>query len=303
MGLPFLLRNRHRRTRGQAMVEFAILLPVLALLMVMSLDLGRVFFGWVGLQNVSRVAANYAAVNPEGWDPNTQADVKQDALDQYAQHVAREAAGLNCSPLPITSPAATYIPIPSFDDLNGNGSYDLGERVSVTLGCSFELITPLANNAVGGGVHLTANSVFPVRGGGITGGPIPVPSASASASASATATATATATASATASACALPTANFVASTTHGKKPLDVYFQDTSQTFGCAITGWEWDFDYKDDDGDGLLDFTVDSTLPNPHKKYTHTGQYVVRLRVSDPGGGTDSFTGPGYIDVCDFPC
>ena len=282
------------------------LLPVLALLMVMSLDLGRVFFGWVGLQNVSRVAANYAAVNPEGWDPTfTNTVVKQAALAQYAEHIAREAAGLNCSPLPVASPAATYIPLPSFDDLNGNGSYDLGERVSVTLGCSFELITPLANSAVGGGVNLTANSVFPVRGGGISGGPVPVPSASASASASASgsasasasASATATASASASASSCALPIANFVANKTSGKKPLTVRFTDASQTFGCAITGWQWDFDY-----DGTT-FTVDSTLQNPIHQYTVVGIYTVRLTVTDPGGGTDSVTGLNYIQVCNVPC
>jgi hypothetical protein len=304
MKLPFLLRNRHRRTRGQAMVEFAMLLPVLALLMVMSLDLGRVFFGWVGLQNVSRVAANYAAVNPEGWDPTfTNAEVKQQTLDQYAEHVAREAATLNCSPLPVASPTATYIPLPSFDDMNGNGKYDLGERVSVTLGCSFQLMTPLANSAVGGGVGLTANSVFPVRGGNISGGPVPVPSASASASASASGSASASAsasasgTASASASPCGLPIANFVYFPSSGKKPLDVYFQDTSQTFGCAITGWQWDFDYVG----GV--FTVDSTVANPSHKYVFAGIYEVMLKVTAPGGTATSETNVNYVQVCNVPC
>jgi hypothetical protein len=270
----------------------------------MSLDLGRVFFGWVGLQNVSRVAANYAAVNPEGWDPTyPNGPVKQDALDQYAVHVAREASGLNCSPLPVSSPAATYIPLPSFDDLNGNGRFDLGERVSVTLGCSFQLITPLANSAVGGGVNLTANSVFPVRGGNISGGPIPVPSASASASASASGSASASASASESGSAspsaspCGLPIANFVYTPSSGKKPLDVFFQDTSQTFGCAITGWQWDFDY-----DGV-NFTVDATVANPSHKYVHAGRYEVILRVTAPVGTATSESGINYVQVCNVPC
>ena len=50
--------------RGQALVEFALVLPLLALLLVMALDFGRVFFGWVALQNAARIGANYAGHTP-----------------------------------------------------------------------------------------------------------------------------------------------------------------------------------------------------------------------------------------------
>ena len=58
--LPFHRGSRPRR-RGQAMVEFALVLPLLVLLLVMAIDFGRVFFGWVALQNATRIAADYAA--------------------------------------------------------------------------------------------------------------------------------------------------------------------------------------------------------------------------------------------------
>ncbi|MGH2463352.1 MAG: TadE/TadG family type IV pilus assembly protein, partial [Candidatus Limnocylindria bacterium] len=50
-----LLRRLPRPTRGQGLVEFAIILPFLMLVLLMAVDFGRVFFGWVGLANASRI--------------------------------------------------------------------------------------------------------------------------------------------------------------------------------------------------------------------------------------------------------
>ena len=52
--------------RGQSIVEFALVLPVLLFLLLMGLDFGRVFLGWVNLNNAARVGANYAALYPDG---------------------------------------------------------------------------------------------------------------------------------------------------------------------------------------------------------------------------------------------
>ena len=51
-------------SRGQALVEFALVLPVLALLLVLAIDFGRVFFGWVSVTNAARIGANYAGQHP-----------------------------------------------------------------------------------------------------------------------------------------------------------------------------------------------------------------------------------------------
>ena len=53
--------------RGQAIVEFVIILPVLLLLVMMALDLGRVFLAAVTINNTARVGARYAASYPEAW--------------------------------------------------------------------------------------------------------------------------------------------------------------------------------------------------------------------------------------------
>ncbi|CAN5198787.1 hypothetical protein BH23CHL9_BH23CHL9_04030 [soil metagenome] len=54
-----------RTTRGQGLVELALILPLLLLLLLGAIDFGRVFFGWVAVTNASRVGANYAATHPD----------------------------------------------------------------------------------------------------------------------------------------------------------------------------------------------------------------------------------------------
>ena len=55
------LARRRKRSRGQSLVEFALVLPVLLLMVLTALDFGRLFPGWVVINNAARVGANYAA--------------------------------------------------------------------------------------------------------------------------------------------------------------------------------------------------------------------------------------------------
>lgn len=55
---------RERRViRGQSLTEFALLLPILTLIMVGTTDLARAFYTKVTLANAARVAAEYAVNN------------------------------------------------------------------------------------------------------------------------------------------------------------------------------------------------------------------------------------------------
>lgn len=138
--------------RGQTLVEFALVLPVLALLTVMSLDFGRVFFGWVALQNSARIAADRGATTADDWADSSDATVRS----QYEQAVENDLRAINCS-----YPA---IPDPTFTDANADGdNYGLGDKVSVTLTCSFDLLTPLAMDVLGGPVALSADAHFRIQ--------------------------------------------------------------------------------------------------------------------------------------------
>jgi hypothetical protein len=145
--------RRHRPSRGQGLVEFAIILPFLMLVLLMAVDFGRVFFGWVGLANASRIGASYAAAHPDAWGVPGDAGQRDNYLDQ----ILADANALNCT-LPGT------IPAPAFPD-----GTDLGDSAQVTLTCQFSLMTPLVSQILGGTITIRADSIFPIRAG-IAGG-------------------------------------------------------------------------------------------------------------------------------------
>ena len=63
-----------RARPGQNLVELALVLPVLALILLGALDLGRVFFSYVQLTNAVREGANYGRVNPTAVNDSASAD-------------------------------------------------------------------------------------------------------------------------------------------------------------------------------------------------------------------------------------
>jgi hypothetical protein len=54
----------HHRGRGQSLVEFALVLPVLLALTGISIDASRVYFQWVDLESATRDAAQYISSDP-----------------------------------------------------------------------------------------------------------------------------------------------------------------------------------------------------------------------------------------------
>jgi Flp pilus assembly protein TadG len=147
--------KRSGRRRGQSLVEFALLLPVLMVLVLTAVDFGRLFYSWVTLNNSARVAANYAAAHPVG--PFTSGST-------YAVDVNNEGfAGLNgaCT-------VAGGIPVPTFTDTTvdlNTTTKDFGDLATVSLSCNFRIITPIISTIVGSGVVLSASSTFSIRTG------------------------------------------------------------------------------------------------------------------------------------------
>lgn len=163
MKQSFRYSSTRERTRGQAMVEFALVLPILLLLLVLAVDFGRVFFQWVGVTNASRIAANYAARNPDAWDLTPDPA----AQDEYATLVARDLNPLNCLALDLSEVDKTDIPDPTFT------GWDIGDQTTVTVQCRFRVLTPIASLIIGGDLFtVTSDSTFTVNGGRIAGIPV-----------------------------------------------------------------------------------------------------------------------------------
>jgi len=156
--------HKGRPRAGQSLVEFALVLPVVLLVVLAGLDFGRVFLGWVDLHTMARVGANFAAENPEAWSQNFP-DVL--AQDEYERELQQQAEGINC-----TLPQA--LPQPSFP--NGpSGVNNIGTPVTVVVTCSFEILTPLISAILPNPLPVSASAAFPIRHGAILDMPTPTP--------------------------------------------------------------------------------------------------------------------------------
>ena len=51
--------------RGQSIAEFAIVLPILLILVLGSFDLGRLFFAYISVSNAARNGVQYASASPD----------------------------------------------------------------------------------------------------------------------------------------------------------------------------------------------------------------------------------------------
>lgn len=77
-----------RSARGQATLEFALVLPAMLLIVIGAVDVGRVFFDYVGLRNAAMDGAIYGARNVNA----SQADIK-DRVKEHFPPSARPADG------------------------------------------------------------------------------------------------------------------------------------------------------------------------------------------------------------------
>jgi PKD repeat protein len=265
--------SHERPGRGQSLVEFALLLPIILLLLLVSLDFGRVFLGYINVQNMARVAANYAANSPSAWGISPDAEA-QEAQDQYQNLVIADASATNCA-LP-TSGGNPIVPDPVFTDRTGNGvAIDLGDNVQVQITCTFGIITPLISGIVGGSLDVTAESNFPVKTGlstvaGGSGGGTPV-----------------------------VPSAAFTGNGVVSERaepypvltdvtPFDVEFRDTS---GGSPTWWDWNF------GDGATATARDPLNHTFECLGTNPCDYLVTLVATNINGSSTA-----HMDITVLP-
>lgn len=143
--------RRRRHSVGQALVETAILLPVLLILLLGAIDFGRAFFGWVNLHQAVRIGANYAATHP---------NMDATERDRYEALVEGDLIDLNCA-------IDSIIPNPTYTTPDGTpiAAPGLGDYATLTLHCDFSPITPLADVFFGEPIAMSATSTFPIREG------------------------------------------------------------------------------------------------------------------------------------------
>jgi len=116
-------RDPNRRQKGQAAVEFALIVPIFLIVLFIIVDFGVGLSNWISLTNATREGARYGAV---GASPT---EIEQRVLDKSTQLI-----GSDLDPAQIT---VQYV------DEDGDGSVDRGESVVVRTTYDYSLITPL----------------------------------------------------------------------------------------------------------------------------------------------------------------
>ena len=212
--MKLLLQRVRSVSRGQSMVELALVLPLLAFMLVIAIDFGRIYFSYIQINNAAREGAKYAAQAPTDTvsinaaanrETNSQAQSGESALVISAP-VCKNAAGtvINCT-------TATT---------GGSGA---GNTVTLRVAESFSFLTPLINNFWGNNFQMSAAATSTVYGFVASGGGTPP-------------------------SGCSGPTASF---TVNSDNSLIISVDPSASTPNsgvCNISGYNWTW------GDGNTD-------------------------------------------------
>ncbi len=113
-----------RKQRGQSLVEFALVLPLLILLLGGVLELGRAFFAYVAVTDAAAEGATYASIYP--------ASSIQEITDR-AQAATSGLIQLAPSMIQVERPSLTA-----------------GAPITVTITYPFTLVTPILGDLVPG---------------------------------------------------------------------------------------------------------------------------------------------------------
>jgi Flp pilus assembly protein TadG len=147
-----LRRHLDTRTRGQSLVEFALILPLFLVFVAACLDLGRVFYANISLNNAAREGAMQAAkdhatfIQDGACDPVNNNIVCRVQIESKSSSVAIASTDITrtCS-IPGCPRAA-------------------GSTTTVTVRGTFQLVTPLLSVVFGGQtLHLTSSATSQIE--------------------------------------------------------------------------------------------------------------------------------------------
>jgi Flp pilus assembly protein TadG len=137
---------RLRSERGQALVEFALVIPVLLLIFMGILDFGRAIYAYNTLSNAAREGARVAIVD----------QTVTGGIPVGAQRAADQSTGLGVNPstdvdVTYTTPAGTPCP-----------AHSLGCTATVDVRYQFRALTPIIGSIVGP-IDLESSTALPIE--------------------------------------------------------------------------------------------------------------------------------------------
>ena len=130
-----------RRGRGQALVEFALIVPVFALILFLLLDFGRVIYSQNTVEQAAREASRVGSI---------EATAQSWKYDLIRNAAISSAAGLGLTSSNIVGQGCS-------DCFYPNGAVS-GQIVVVTVNTQVTLLTPLVSQVLGGTFNVSATS-------------------------------------------------------------------------------------------------------------------------------------------------
>ncbi|NJD27681.1 MAG: pilus assembly protein [Chloroflexi bacterium] len=158
--------SAHRRaSEGQALVEFALIFPLIALLVFGFIDVGRAVFTHNTLTNAAREAARVAAVSQidpasAPWNCIANKPVETPASPNWTFRGCAIAAGATIG-VQGADVSISYAAPPS-TTLECNSVRNVGCIASVTVVTTFVPITPIAGSIIGS-IAMSATSQMPIE--------------------------------------------------------------------------------------------------------------------------------------------
>ncbi len=129
--------------RGQALVEFALVAPLLFLLLFGIIQFGFLLAGQVGMTNAAREAARYATTYQV---PDYSARATTVRTDMVNNILPRSIIGYRDTNLVGTNTTIVYCAYPNGDNTGSNPSYSI--RVQVTIQYRHPIFFPVISNIV-----------------------------------------------------------------------------------------------------------------------------------------------------------
>lgn len=214
------IRRARRRAAGQSVVEFALVVPIFMLVLLMAVDFGRLFYSYVQISNAAREAAAFGATAPTD-TAGMQSRAIQEKSSQSQGEPPLDPITTTCA-----NPAGTSIPC-----VSAPGGAGAGNTLTVAVHQPFNFLTPLINDFFGNNLRVSAAATTAVLGTAASGG-------------------------GAGPGACGAPT---VATFTTFSSALTVTVDPAGSLpdIGvCTISGYNWDFG----DGNTTVGSTIPST-------------------------------------------
>lgn len=147
-------RRARRSWRGQSLVEFALVVPVLLILVAGAIDFGRAFYGWITIENAAKEGAMYGARNPRC--DTTKTGCASSATVSYS--VNKDLSGLTGVSQTVSCVAPDQVTVRDLNANNGPTICREGDTYRVAVRYPFRLITPILASIVGQQLTIASTS-------------------------------------------------------------------------------------------------------------------------------------------------